>query len=293
MEKTTQNITEIFNSLSEELLNRSKSVRKDFCLPSTEEIYKLMPLLTHLLFPRYYYESADTKSCMSSSISNKLEKAYVILCNEINKALEYEAEGKSEDLKELAEEKTIQFLKALPNIRDTLDKDLEEVLNHDPAAKNAEEVILAYPGYEALSVYRLSHYLYTLGVPFIPRIMSEKIHSTTGIDIHPGAQIGAYCSIDHGTGLIIGETTIIGEHVNLYHNVTLGARSVTPEFRGIKRHPTIGNNVIIYPGATVLGDIEVGDNTLIGGNVFLLNSCPANSKLYAIPPEVITKKKEN
>jgi serine O-acetyltransferase len=120
--------------------------------------------------------------------------------------------------------------------------------------------------------------------------MSENIHSRTGIDIHPGAVIGAYCSIDHGTGLIIGETTIIGEHVNLYHNVTLGARSVTPEFRGKKRHPTIGNHVIIYPGATVLGDIEVGDNSLIGGNVFLLNDCPANSKLYAKPPEVITKK---
>ncbi len=281
---------EQFHDLAQELLDRSKSIRKDLSLPSKSEISTLIPTLIHLLFPRYYYEKSETDSTVKSTLSNKIKFAFDILSVEILKALEYEADEKRDDFKCLAEQKAIQFIEALPIIRDILDKDLDEVLNHDPAAKNKEEVILAYPGFEALAVYRLSHFLYTIDVPFIPRIMSENVHSRTGIDIHPGAKIGAHCSIDHGTGLIIGETTIIGEHVNLYHNVTLGARSVTPEFRGKKRHPTIGSHVIIYPGATVLGDIEVGDNSLIGGNVFLLNDCPANSKLYAKPPEVITKK---
>jgi serine O-acetyltransferase len=164
-------------------------------------------------------------------------------------------------------------------------------MNHDPAAKGIEEVLLAYPGFEALTVHRLAHFLHLQDIPLIPRMMSEMVHSRTGIDIHPGADIAPYCSIDHGTGLIIGETTVIGEHVNLFHNVTLGARSVTPEFRGCKRHPTIGRDVIIYPGATILGDITVGDNTVIGGNVFLLESCPPDSKIYAEPPKMILKKK--
>jgi serine O-acetyltransferase len=168
-----------------------------------------------------------------------------------------------------------------------LECDLEEVLKHDPAAKGREEVLLSYPGVEALTVHRLAHFLHRKNIPLIPRMMSEMVHSRTGIDIHPGATIAPYCSIDHGTGLIIGETTVIGEHVNLFHNVTLGAKSVTPEFRGKKRHPTIGHHVIIYPGATILGDIEIGDNSIIGGNAFLLESCPANSKIYAKPPEMI------
>jgi serine O-acetyltransferase len=281
---------DFFSNLAHELLDRSKSVKKDLSLPSKAEINRLIPILIHLLFPRYYYEKTETDATVHSVVTNRIALVFDILSVEILKALEYDADDKKDSFKAESEEKTRDFIKALPSIRDILDKDLDAVLNHDPAAKNKEEVVLAYPGFEALAVYRLSHYLYKHDVPFIPRIMSENVHSRTGIDIHPGATIGAYCSIDHGTGLIIGETTIIGEHVSLYHNVTLGARSVTPEFRGKKRHPTIGSNVIIYPGATVLGDIEVGDNSLIGGNVFLLNDCPANSKLYAIPPEVITKK---
>ena len=221
-----------------------------------------------------------------------IARVHESLVKEICAAFELESEQDPTKAKRRSLEVATAVVEELPRIRATLDKDLEEVLMHDPAAKSVEEVLLAYPGFKALTVYRLANFLFRQGIPYIPRIMSELVHSQTGIDIHPGATIAPYCSIDHGTGLIVGETTVIGEHTNLFHNVTLGARSVTPDFRGVKRHPTIGSNVIIYPGATILGDISVGNNSVIGGNVFLLESCPANSKIYAKPPEMIFRSNE-
>lgn len=287
-ESRADQLVNTFTKLGNTLLSHSTSHCSNTCLPNKAVVNSLIPVLIHLLFPRYYYEKVETESSLKLAIPRTISKVYEVLSIEIQRSLEYIGKENG-DLEAKAQEKTMAFLKELPSIRQILDKDLEEVLNHDPAAVSKEEVLLAYPGFEALAVYRLAHQLLKLDVPFIPRMLSENVHSRTGIDIHPGAQIGPYCSIDHGTGLIIGETTIIGEHVNLFHNVTLGARSVTPEFRGKKRHPTLGNNIIVYPGATILGDITVGDNSLIGGNVFLLESCPPNSKLYAKPPEVILK----
>lgn len=166
----------------------------------------------------------------------------------------------------------------LPAIRDTLDTDVQAAYEGDPAATCREEVMLAYPAFEAISIFRIAHELYLMKVPMLPRMMTEYAHSLTGIDIHPGATVGPYFFIDHGTGVVIGETTVIGEHVKLYQGVTLGAKSFAVKadgtlVKGNKRHPNIGSNVVIYAGATILGgDTYIGDNCVIGGNVWLTHS---------------------
>ena len=166
----------------------------------------------------------------------------------------------------------------LPAIRETLETDIQAGYEGDPAATCPEEVMLAYPAFEAISIFRIAHELYLLKVPMLPRMMTEYAHSLTGIDIHPGATIGRSFFIDHGTGVVIGETTVIGEHVKLYQGVTLGAKSFAVQadgtlVKGNKRHPNIGNNVVIYAGATILGgDTYIGDNCVIGGNVWLTHS---------------------
>ena len=171
----------------------------------------------------------------------------------------------------------------LPEIQRLIQSDVQAAYEGDPAARSREEVILAYPAFVAISTYRLAHELYCLGVPIVPRVMTEQAHSATGIDIHPGAAIGPYFFIDHGTGVVIGETTTIGEHVKLYQHVTLGAKSFEagPDgvlVKGIKRHPNIGDRVVIYAGATILGgNTNIGEDSVIGGNVWLTHSVPAGS----------------
>lgn len=173
------------------------------------------------------------------------------------------------------------FIAELPGIYELLLKDAEAIANEDPAALNVEEVIRTYPGFLAIAVHRLAHALHQLQVPLLPRILSESAHAKTGIDIHPGAQIGPYFCIDHGTGIVIGETTIIGNHVKIYQGVTLGAMSVAKEMAHIKRHPTIEDQVVIYAGATILGgNTVVGSHSVIGGNVWLTESVPPYSRLY-------------
>ena len=180
---------------------------------------------------------------------------------------------------------TMKILESLDGIRDVLETDVQAAYDGDPAARNKTEVMLAYPGFEAVSIFRIAHMLFELQIPYIPRIMTEYAHSHTGIDIHPGATIGRYFFIDHGTGVVIGETTVIGEHVKLYQGVTLGAKSFPlgadgKPVKGVDRHPKIGNNVVIYAGATILGgDTHIGDNSTIGGNVWLTHSVPANSTI--------------
>jgi len=174
-----------------------------------------------------------------------------------------------------------QFFRYLPSIRDVLVADAEATLQFDPAASSADEVILAYPGFYATAVYRLSHHLFLMGVKTLPRILSEYAHSKTGIDIHPGAVIGNPFIIDHGTGIVIGETAEIGNNVKIYQGVTLGALNVEKSAASQKRHPTVKNNVIIYSGATILGGgTVVGEGSIIGGNVWLTYSVPAHSVVY-------------
>lgn len=170
------------------------------------------------------------------------------------------------------------FLNRLPVVHTALVQDARSILDGDPAATSMDEVVLAYPGFLAVAVYRIAHELHKLNVPLLPRVLTEWAHSETGIDIHPGAKIGSAFAIDHGTGVVIGETTIIGDRVRLYQGVTLGARAVRKKFANRKRHPTIGNDVVIYANATILGGAtEVGDGSVIGGNVWLTSSVPPRS----------------
>ncbi|MCU0416958.1 MAG: serine O-acetyltransferase [Cytophagaceae bacterium] len=174
-----------------------------------------------------------------------------------------------------------EFMKALPSLYQQLVLDVQAIVEGDPAARSEFEVIRAYPGFYAIVFYRLAHQLYLLDIPLLPRVIAEYAHSKTGIDIHPGAQIGSYFYIDHGTGIVIGETAIIGDHVKLYQGVTLGALSVSKDKQDTKRHPTIESHVIIYAGATILGgETIVGHNSVIGGNAWLTESVPPYTKVY-------------
>ncbi len=192
--------------------------------------------------------------------------------------------------REEAEDAAGKLLSKLPDIKEVLMSDVQAAYEGDPAAKSTDEIILTYPAFTAIGAYRLAHELYVQGIPLIPRIMTEYAHKTTGIDIHPGATIGRRFFVDHGTGVVIGETTTIGEHVKLYQHVTLGARSFEVAadgslVKGIKRHPDIGNNVVIYAGATILGgDTRIGDDCVIGGNVWLTHSVPDGETVIASHP---------
>lgn len=184
------------------------------------------------------------------------------------------------------------FLATLTEVKEKLDKDLDFYLESDPAVDSKEEIILAYPGYKAIRFYRVAHELYKLGHNLIARIISEEAHAATGIDIHPGAEIDCPFFIDHGTGIVIGETTKIGKRVKMYQGVTLGALSLKcgSKMKGVKRHPTIGNDVTIYAGASILGgDVIIGDHVVIGGNVFLTESIPPYCKVTIGKPELIVQ----
>ena len=191
----------------------------------------------------------------------------------------YRRESEREDI-------CMRFFSALPRVAETLCTDVRAAYEGDPAAKSEEEIMLAYPAFEAISIYRLAHELFTLGVPLIPRMMTEQAHKTTGVDIHPGATIGRYFFIDHATGVVVGETCTIGEHVKLYQGVTLGAKSFETDengnpVKGIKRHPDIGNHVVIYANATILGgNTVVGDGCVIGASVWLTHSVAPGEKVY-------------
>ena len=222
-------------------------------------------------------ETIDTLT--EEGVEAKKRRAYETVKQSLAKALAYRLP--SED----AQEKTQVLLSRLPMIYDAVLKDLQAAYEGDPAAQSIDEILLGYPAYKAITTYRIAHELYLLKVPMIPRMMTEIAHSQTGIDIHPGASIGPYFFIDHGTGVVIGETTTIGHHVKLYQHVTLGAKSfeANPDgslVKGIKRHPDIGNHVVIYAGATILGgDTKVGDHAVVGGNVWLTHSLPAGETI--------------
>lgn len=190
---------------------------------------------------------------------------------------------------------TVSFMNKLPDIARVLDTDITAAYNGDPAALSREEILLAYPGFEAVSIYRMAHELYKLHVPLLPRVLTELAHDRTGIDIHPGASIGEYFFIDHGTGVVIGETCTIGDRVKIYQGVTLGARSFELDsngnpVKGVKRHPDIENDVVIYAGATILGgDTRIGHGCVIGGNTWLTHSVPPNSIVYTETPAPIVR----
>jgi len=191
----------------------------------------------------------------------------------------------------------LNVIRKIPDLRVILAEDIKGAYDGDPAAKSHDEIIFSYPGLYAITVYRVAHILCNLGVPQLPRIMTEHAHSMTGIDIHPGAQIGKCFVIDHGTGVVIGETSVIGNNVRIYQNVTIGALSLPPnageKLRGAKRHPTIEDDVIIYSGATLLGgDTVIGARSVVGGNVWLTQSIPPDTKVFIDSPRLVYKYQE-
>jgi serine O-acetyltransferase len=251
-------------------------------LPSKSAIASISLDLLRLLFPGFFDDrsihSSELKVEMVSLVDSVLDR----LENEIYKSLEYATpEGLSKkDLRSAARGLTLEFLASLPKVRELLRTDAEAAYRGDPAALSQEEIIVAYPFIEAIAVQRMAHNLYQKNIALIPRIMTEWAHGRTGMDLHPGARIGSHFFVDHGTGTVVGETCEIGDHVKMYHGVTLGAKSTSgvQELRGRKRHPTIEDNVTIYPGATILGgETLIGHGSTIGGNVFLTASVPPYS----------------
>ena len=261
-------------------------------MPSTAQVAATLDRLFALLYPGCH----DSGSASHARCRSRVEELFVQIAEDlegqIRQVLACSRAGAAEnsgetDIAQEARALTEKFLAELPNIRAVLQEDVVAAYEGDPAATCREEIIMAYPAFEAMSVFRVAHELYALGVPMLPRMMTEYAHSRTGIDIHPGATIGEYFFIDHGTGVVIGETTVIGDHVKLYHGVTLGAKSfeVNPDgslVKGVKRHPNIGSRVVIYAGATILGgDTTIGDGCVIGGNVWLTHSVPAGKTIIA------------
>ena len=257
-------------------------------LPSKAVVAQMTQTVLRLLFPGFFCEQVIHSAELELETTALMATVHRVLEGEVNKSLEYlPPEGTNEsDLAPLATQITAHVLGRLPHVRDLLRTDAEAAYAGDPAALSKEEVIVSYPFIEAVAVQRVAHELYLQGVALIPRLMTEWAHSRTGIDIHPGAQIGTHFFIDHGTGTVIGETSTIGDHVKMYQGVGLVARSLAggQQLRGTKRHPTIGDRVTIYANATIVGgNTVIGSGSTIGANVFLMDSVPANSLVVYEP----------
>ena len=260
-------------------------------LPSKEVIFECLDKLFTVLFPGFMGREPIRRSRLAYTVGTLFDEIYEHLSEQIQRSLCYECEMPdcpTDHCQLRAEKATMRLLKAMPRIRKELKSDVAAAYAGDPAAKSYDEIVLSYPCIEAIATYRIAHELYKAKVPLMPRIMSERAHSRTGIDIHPGATIGKYFFIDHGTGVVIGETTRIGNNVRIYQGVTLGARSVPKDDHGQvrrsgqQRHPTIEDNVTIYPDTTILGgQTRIGKNAVVGGNVWVVESIKPNTTVMS------------
>ncbi len=256
-------------------------------MPSTDILKEVVLIARSILFPGYFGDPEVNQENMENHIETNIERLHILLLQQIKAGICFSFNGIAHDMNKVEQEaieKSTSFMKQLPTIRESLHTDVIAAYNGDPAAKSFGEVIFCYPSIRAISNYRIAHALLKLSVPLIPRIITEMAHSETGIDIHPGAVIGNYFTIDHGTGVVIGETAIIGNNVKMYQGVTLGAKSFPLDekgnpIKGIPRHPHIGNNVIIYSNSTILGTIKIGDGAVVGGNLWVDTDVPAGAKL--------------
>ena len=256
---------------------------------SRDVLINIIKELRKLLFPGYFDNMKIRSGYVKYLVGERLEYIEYNLKQQVINALKNYDDNCKEEFDEKAECLVHKFLSKIPDIRDYLDKDVQAAFSGDPAAYSTEEIIFSYPGIFAITVYRIAHELWLLGIPMIPRIMSEYAHNLTGIDIHPGAAIGEFFFIDHGTGIVIGETTVIGNNVKIYQGVTLGGLSTRKgqQLKGVKRHPTIGNNVTIYSNTSILGgDTIIGDNVVIGGNAFIVKSISEGMKVNIRNPEL-------
>ena len=283
------------NEISKELVGgyrarKNRGIISDVVLPDKDMVIAVVEGLRNVLFPEIRSFKNKSITLLETEIKALLHSIRFDLINQITLALNAFG-GAKKNAEELCEE----FLSKLPEIQSFLNEDIDAFFENDPAAENKAQIVLTYPGFFAITVYRIANSLHNLGVPVIPRMMTEYAHGLTGVDIHPGATIGKKFFIDHGTGVVIGETTIIGNSVRIYQGVTLGGLSIKDRETTLnkKRHPTIKNNVTIYANATVLGGKTViGENTIIGGGTFVTDSIPDNIVLSMELPKFQTKERK-
>ncbi len=269
-------------------------------LPVRDRILEILELLTELLFPGYTGKRRVTRANLNFVVIDILYHVYTELSEQIELAYVYRCRMEDCDTggcRKMAEQATQHLLKQLPKVRELLKGDVAAAYDGDPAAKSYEEIVISYPCITAIATYRIAHELYLKEVPLVPRIMTECAHAKTGIDIHPGARIGKSFFIDHGTGVVIGETTIIGDNVKIYQGATLGALSFPKDERGRiikggKRHPTIEDNVTIYAEATILGNVVIGKGAVIGGNVWIKESVPPGVTVTTAHADLVYKRNE-
>lgn len=266
-------------------------------LPSKLAVSEIIVTARDVLFPGYFSRGKVDPSNARYYMGQKVSELYDLLADQITRHIRHEClrnDLTCQHCEEQGQRQALAFLESVPELRRILNTDVQAAFNGDPAAKSQDEIIFSYPGLYAIMVYRIAHRLFHLSVPLLPRMLTEQAHSETGIDIHPGAHIDERFVIDHGTGVVIGETSEIGKDVRIYQGVTLGALSLprdrAPRLRGRKRHPSIEDAVIIYAGATILGgETVIGARSVIGGNVWLTESVPPDSKVLLKPPELIYK----
>ena len=256
-------------------------------LPSVEKVKQIVTLVKNIIFPDYFNKRQPDETIRSYNIGVHMQELQRLLQKEIAHGLQFcedcDCIKTKEQVYQEAERLTLAFIDTLPELKRVLYTDIQAMFDNDPAAPNYGEVIFCYPVVNAMTHYRIAHRLHELKVPVIPRIITEQAHSKTGIDIHPGATIGEYFAIDHGTGVVIGETSIIGNHVTLYQGVTLGAKSFKYDADGnmlnVPRHPIIEDNVTVYSNASILGRITIGHDSVIGGNIWVTHSVPPYSRI--------------
>lgn len=267
--------------------DRSLTTLCPYGLPSLNNVKEIIKLLWQLMFPELFIERTSIVSKLEYRIGITTERLFELLQKEISIGLSCRGKEEKPDLvnNPEAHDLSVKIIGSLPELKRMLYTDIHAIMRKDPAAGNEVEIILCYPSVKAMLHHRFAHLIFTMNIPYLPRIISELAHSQTGIDIHPGARIGEYFAIDHGTGVVIGETCIIGNYVTLYQGVTLGAKSFRYDEEGvplnIPRHPIIEDNVIIYSNASVLGRVTIGHDSVIGGNVWLTESIPPYSRIIA------------
>ncbi|MDD6639278.1 MAG: serine acetyltransferase [Lachnospiraceae bacterium] len=288
-----QNIGSILNDIMDDY-KKGRAIDKTdiYNQPDKKEVISILKNLLCIVYPGFYRDKTYKIYHLDHTVSTLIEDVIFHLNKQILLALRYSGvdEDDEQRLSEHAQHIAVAFMRTIPKVREYLDTDLQAAYDGDPAAKSKDEIIFSYPGIYAITIFRLAHELFLLGVPLIPRMMTEYAHNLTGIDIHPGATIGKYFFIDHGTGIVVGETTEIGEHVKLYQGVTLGALSTRggQNLRNKKRHPTIKDNVTIYSGASILGgDTVIEEGVVVGGNAFITSSIRKGTKVSVKSQELI------
>jgi len=266
-------------------------------IPSRESVIGILKRLREILFPGYFDQERIDRMNLTYQMGRSVDLLFEMLSEQIAHSMRHEClryDQPCVECVQLSYEEALRFLDSIPQIRRVLATDVRAAYEGDPAAKSYDEIVFSYPGIFAIMVYRIAHQLFTQQIPLLPRIMGEYAHSVTGIDIHPGARIGESFFIDHGTGVVIGETAVIGKNVRLYQGVTLGALSLPKDagarLRAARRHPTIEDDVIVYAGATILGaDCVIGARSVIGGNVWMTESVPPDTKVLLEAPRLIYK----